>query len=140
MKTLNVVRQAQQIEGRHSRMRRKAQARNPYSRWWLWIPGSTLARRPGMTSHPSCRFRLLGGERGEGLALGGEALEQRRRLERGIVGLLRIISQPVGDVLETDAVGPEHRAAAIDRPAVAVEPDHVDVARPRRDALVEDLR
>ena len=26
-----------------------ARARNPYSRWWLWIPGSTLARRPGMT-------------------------------------------------------------------------------------------
>jgi hypothetical protein len=27
---------------RHSGMRRKAQARNPYSRWWLWIPGSSL--------------------------------------------------------------------------------------------------
>src|SRR5260370_20517597 len=29
-------------------MRRLAQARNPYSRWWLWIPGSRYAR-PGMT-------------------------------------------------------------------------------------------
>src|SRR5260370_26281270 len=27
-----------------------ARARNPYSRWWLWIPGSTLTRRPGMTA------------------------------------------------------------------------------------------
>src|SRR5260370_22030960 len=25
-----------------------ARARNPYSRWWLWIPGSCFAR-PGMT-------------------------------------------------------------------------------------------
>jgi hypothetical protein len=40
------------------RMRLLAQARNPYSRWWLWIPGSRhrtalcadpLAR-PGMTA------------------------------------------------------------------------------------------
>src|SRR5581483_2375197 len=30
-------------------MRRKAQARNPYPRWWLWIPGSCFAR-PGMTT------------------------------------------------------------------------------------------
>src|SRR6478735_6785547 len=29
-------------------MRLLAQARNPYSRWWLWIPGSRYAR-PGMT-------------------------------------------------------------------------------------------
>src|SRR3954469_23582709 len=33
---------------RHSGMRLLAQARNPYSRWWLWIPGSRSAR-PGMT-------------------------------------------------------------------------------------------
>ena len=33
---------------RHSGMRLLAQARNPYSRWWLWIPGSRFAR-PGMT-------------------------------------------------------------------------------------------
>src|SRR5205085_1387106 len=26
-----------------------AQARNPYSRWWLWIPGSRQEARPGMT-------------------------------------------------------------------------------------------
>ena len=33
---------------RHSGMRRLAQARNPYARRWLWIPGSCYAR-PGMT-------------------------------------------------------------------------------------------
>jgi len=33
---------------RHSGMRHLAQARNPYSRSWLWIPGSRYAR-PGMT-------------------------------------------------------------------------------------------
>src|SRR5262249_53692375 len=55
-------------------------------------------------------------------------------------GLLGIIRETIGDVLQPDAVGPEHRAAAIDRPAIAVEPDHVDVARTRRDALVQDAR
>src|ERR1700736_1811792 len=34
---------------RHSGMRLLAQARNPYSRSWLWIPGSRFAR-PGMTT------------------------------------------------------------------------------------------
>ena len=34
---------------RHSGMRHLAQARNPYSRSWLWIPGSRCAR-PGMTT------------------------------------------------------------------------------------------
>ena len=29
-------------------MRLLAQVRNPYSRWWLWIPGSRFAR-PGTT-------------------------------------------------------------------------------------------
>src|SRR5262249_23702929 len=44
------------------------------------------------------------------------------------------------DVLEADRIGPEHRAAAIDRPAITIEPDHVDVAWTCGDALVEDLR
>ncbi len=48
---------------RHSGTRRLARARNPYSRWWLWIPGSCGAchraalradplARPGMTMTP----------------------------------------------------------------------------------------
>ena len=39
-----------------------------------------------------------------------------------------------------DLVGVEHRAAAPDRPAVAVDPDHVDVAGAGGDTLVEDAR
>ena len=31
---------------RHSGMRLLAQARNPYTPWWLWIPGSTLRVAP----------------------------------------------------------------------------------------------
>jgi hypothetical protein len=31
---------------RHSGMRLLAQARNPYSRSWLWIPGSSLRDAP----------------------------------------------------------------------------------------------
>src|SRR4051812_30870089 len=32
-----------------------AQARNPYSRWWLWIPGSRLEARPGMMRLVFCQ-------------------------------------------------------------------------------------
>src|SRR5260221_9031456 len=35
-------------------MRLLAQARNPYTRWWLWIPGSRFAR-PGMTTSGASR-------------------------------------------------------------------------------------
>src|SRR5262252_3995154 len=36
-------------ESRHSAAR-EARARNPYSRWWLWIPGPRLATCSGMMS------------------------------------------------------------------------------------------
>src|SRR6266850_4146424 len=103
------------------------------SRWAR--PGTTWRER----TRPSSRLRLRG-QRRKGLAFVGEALEQGSRFERGIVGLLGVIRKTVGDVLQPDLVGIEHRAAAIDRPAVAIEPDHVDVARTRRDALFEDAR
>src|ERR1700676_3712335 len=90
--------------------------------------GSPLSR--GRRRGPSSRFGSLR-QRRKCLALGGKALEQRRRLERGIAGLPGVVRQPVGDVLEADLVGIIHRAAAIDRPAIAVEPDHVDIARAR---------
>src|SRR5213594_4030584 len=44
------------------------------------------------------------------------------------------------DRLEPHLFCPEHRAAPVDRPAVAVDPDHVDVARADRELLLEDLR
>src|SRR6202034_2972085 len=42
--------------------------------------------------------------------------------------------------LQSDGVGVEHRAAAIDWPAVAVDPDDVDVGRALCFALFENLR
>ena len=42
-------------------------------------------------------------------------------------------------MVEPQMVGPEHRAAAIDRPAVAVHPDDIDIRSPRRDSLFEDF-
>src|SRR5438132_811306 len=62
-------------------------------------------------------------------ALVGELVEQRRRPPEITAGLLLERQQPVADRLEPDLIGPEHRAAAIDGPAVAVHPDDVDVAR-----------
>src|SRR5262249_60529241 len=62
---------------------------------------------------------------------GSEPLVLRRRAHR---------LEPVADDAEPDLVGVEHRAAVPDRPAVAVDPDHVDVAGPCRDALFEDAR
>src|SRR6266481_3338177 len=37
---------AGEINSCHSGMRLLAQARNPYSRWWLWIPGSLALLAP----------------------------------------------------------------------------------------------
>src|SRR5262245_41464898 len=98
-------------------------------------PGTTLRGRPG----PSSRLRLRS-ERRKRLAFRGETLEQRRRFERGIVGLLGVVRETISNVLQPDLVGVEHRAAAIDRPAITIEPDHVDIARTRRDVLFEDAR
>src|ERR1700735_4581323 len=68
-------------------------------------------------SSPSRRLGFRS-QRREGLAFGGEALQQRGGFEARVVGLLGVERQPVRDVLEADRIGIEHRAAAIDRPAV----------------------
>jgi hypothetical protein len=45
---------------RHSGARRWARARNPYARWWLWIPGPLAVRsRPGMTTRQASSARVL---------------------------------------------------------------------------------
>ncbi len=76
---------------------------------------------------------------GKALALGGEPLDQRGRLPDIAIAcrveapdLLQHLAKPL-------ALGPEHRAAAIDRVAIAVDIDDVDVRGAQRDALVEDL-
>src|ERR1051326_9375291 len=101
-----------------------------------WVARSSRA----MTRGPSRRGGGRRFERGKTLALGREARQQRRRLERLVAGALRIGGEPVADPGEPDLVGVGHRAAAPHRPAVAVDPDHVDVARPTGDALLEDAR
>src|SRR5579859_422749 len=117
-------------------------AQGPSAPWGYgfraWPYGPSRNDEGESLTHQSRRFRFLCCQRREGLAFGGEALEQRRGFERGIVGLPGIIGETIGDVLQSHRIGPVHRAAAVDRPAVAVEPDHVDVARTRRDAFIKD--
>src|SRR5262249_8219416 len=60
--------------------------------------------------------------------------------ERLIAGALREGGESIANLTEPDLVGVEHRAAAPHRPAVAVDPDHVDVAGPIGEALLEDAR
>src|SRR3954451_19091239 len=111
----------------------------------LLSPSLSLPRKGGGNGDttpvrsPSRRFCSLA-KRSECLAFRSQALEQRRRLERRIVGFSRVVRQPVGDVLQADLVGVVHRTAAIDRPAVAVYPDHVYVAGTRVYFFFEDAR
>src|SRR5262245_42843178 len=48
--------------------------------------------------------------------------------------------QAVDDLLESFTIGPAHRPAAIDRPAIAVDPNHIDVGGPLGHAFLEDFR
>ena len=87
-------------------------------------------------AHAAPAFRL-----GEALALGGEPAQQRRRLQRLVAGLRAPARSSRSTMTSSPTrVGPMHRSAAPGRPVVAVEPDHIDVARPRRDAFLQDAR
>src|SRR4051794_7216937 len=88
----------------------------------------------------SSRRLVLARLRGKAPAVAGEPGQQRRRLERLVVRAGRIGGEAVAQIGKPDLVGIEHRPAAPDRPAIAVDPDHVDVARPVGDALLEDAR
>src|SRR6266511_2840597 len=77
---------------------------------------------------------------GEGLPLVGELVQERGGLPVVAAELLLVIEHAVAERLEPDRkVGPEHRATPVDRPAVAIHPDHVDVARPQGDLLLDDV-
>src|SRR5262245_37558214 len=77
---------------------------------------------------------------GEGLPLVSELVQERGGLPVVATELLPVREHAVAECLEPDReVGPEHRAAAVDRPAVAVDPDHVNVTGPYGDLLLEDL-
>src|SRR5215210_7804540 len=83
---------------------------------------------------------LVGGraEGSEAAPLLGDAPQKRCGFQAFFAGARGELLQPRGDPPGADLVGMEHRAAAPGRPAVAVEPDHIDVAGPCGDALVED--
>src|SRR6266403_5526842 len=74
-------------------MRHLAQARNPYSRWWLWIPGSLALLAPRNDGFLLCRDSFGVGRKarqqclqgGQGRTI-GDAVDARRAemaLERG---------------------------------------------------------
>src|SRR5690242_21909798 len=76
---------------------------------------------------------------GELLALAGELLEQRRGLER--IAHRRLERLHLGQhFVEADLVAIVHWPAAINRPAITIDPDDVDVARTDRLFLLQDLR
>src|SRR5262249_50650563 len=54
--------------------------------------------------------------------------------------LLLVLKYAIAECPEPNRkVGPEHRAAPVHRPAVTVDPDDIDVARPDGDLLLENL-
>jgi hypothetical protein len=66
-------------------MRRLAQTRNPYSRWWLWIPGFAMPRNDALKQ----RFSEHSSRRSETLlrpliTREGEIMERREFLKLGL--------------------------------------------------------
>src|SRR3982751_5859351 len=66
--------------------------------------------------------------------------EEQLREGEVIAHALFLALQAGDDLVEALGIRPEHRAAAIDRPAVAVDPDDVDVGGALRHLFVEDFR
>src|SRR5262245_38863523 len=78
-------------------------------------------------------------EIGEGLALFGQSLQQRRWLPQLPVFFVELADALI-HFLQPDSVRVPHRAAAPRRVAVAVDVDDVYVDGPQRDAFFQDLR
>src|SRR5215813_10525040 len=100
-------------------------------------PGLSRQRHSMMNAPPgrdSAHSRVA-----ETLALLGEPFEQWRGRPR--LAVARVEARHVGEhLLEPDLIGVEHGATTIAREPVAVEVRDVDVARPQRDAFLEDAR
>src|SRR5476651_1124027 len=94
-----------------------------------------------ITASAICFFLpKLGSDAREFLAVLHQLLEQRGGFPERVAGGVAVLHQGVVDGFQADhVVGPPHRAAAIDRPAVAVDPDDVDVERALGHLLLEDL-
>jgi hypothetical protein len=82
--------------------------------------------------HGSCLCR----QGREVAAFGGEAGEERRGGEALVADPLEIDLHALRDMGQADLVGIEHRPAAPDRPAIAIDPDDIDIAGPHGDAIV----
>src|SRR5436190_6707995 len=100
-----------------------------------WIPACAGMSREWVTLR-GFRFAVFG----KRAALVGKFIEQRGRIVALFACFFRELAQPVADLLQAHRVGPMHRTAAPGRKAVAVEPDHGDVARARRDPFFQDAR
>src|ERR1700733_1552378 len=125
-------------------------------RWFDETPGSVFTGHPSAAQPssfaPSARPLLPRGERGPKgrMRVLGSRLRKRPALRRQLLqqgSRLKVVAELGLKLLEfgqnglqSDCVGIEHRTAAIDRPAVAVDPDDVDVGRALGLALLEDFR
>src|SRR5437870_929253 len=75
----------------------------------------------------------------EALAGVGQSPQERRWGPELVARCLLELHHAVANLSQPEGIGPEHRAPAVDGPAVAVDPDDVDVAGAAGDLLVEDL-
>src|SRR4029453_7674239 len=81
----------------------------------------------------------LGVEFAKGLSCFRQTLEQRRRLPA--VSVLPVKRRnAVVDLLQTDPVGKEHRAASIAWESISVHVNHVDVSGAQRDSFIQHPR
>ncbi|KAG1648183.1 hypothetical protein GQR58_030034 [Nymphon striatum] len=69
----------------------------------------------------------------------GQAAKQWGDLPVRATQGLGVVLDLVGDFLEAHGVGPEHWTTGVHRPAVAVDPHHIDIAAANGDAFFEDL-
>src|SRR6476620_3516669 len=89
--------------------RPEAQARNPYSRGWLWIPGSLASLAPQNDGFLLCRDRLVGREarqqrlQGDQRRMIGDAVDARRA-EVALKGGDHFHGRPVVICADRDAV------------------------------------
>src|SRR5262245_10008791 len=96
-----------------------------------------LALKSKLRAARSRRFAGCG-QGCEPFALGGEPGKERRRPEPIVLRVARMVRKPIADLREAHAVGVVHRPTAVDWPAIAIDPDHVDVAWPGCDPLLQD--
>src|SRR5258708_5829706 len=88
--------------------------------------------------HDSSSCGTLRMRRRKSLPDGGQFFRQRRGAVAVVAGGVGEGRGPVANVPKPYAVGVMHGPAAIDREAVAVDPDHVDIAGALCDALLQD--